>query len=161
MLSRRAVILFVVAFALGGQEPTAAIQVTGAVRQALKLTTDDLAKMDRASVQTKTDAGVMNYEGVWLHEVLKRAGVPAGAELRGKAVASYLLAEAKDGYQVVFSLAELDPAFIDDQVLLADKVNGKPLDDATGPFRLIAPKEKRAARSIRMLTKLEVVLLRK
>jgi hypothetical protein len=45
MLSRRAAILFVVAFALGGQEPTAAIQVTGAVRQALKLTIDDLAKM--------------------------------------------------------------------------------------------------------------------
>lgn len=66
------------------------------------------------------------YEGVWLHEVLKRAGVPQGSELRGKALSSYVVAQAQDGYQVVFSLGELDPAFIDNEILLADTANGKP-----------------------------------
>ena len=36
--------------------------------------------------------------------MLKQAGVPLGADLRGNAVASYVVASATDGYQVVFSL---------------------------------------------------------
>ena len=101
------------------------------------------------------------YEGVWLHEVLKKAGVPEGKALRGEALASYVVAEGQDGYQVVFSAAELDPAFLDNEVLLADSSNGKPLSGEQGRFRLIAPKEKRAARSVRMLVRLKVVQLRK
>lgn len=143
------------------QAPAAAVEVTGAVATPLRLTAVNLAALPRASVETRSDGIAVKHEGVWLHEVLKRAGAPAGTELRGKALASYLIAEAQDGYQVVFSLAELDPAFTDNQVLLADTANGKPLSGAQGSFRLIAPKEKRGARSIRMLTRLEVVQLRK
>lgn len=142
-------------------QPAPAIEVTGAVKQELRLTTADLSTMPRATVETKADGVTVNYQGVWLHEVLKKAGVPGGTELRGKALASYLVAEAQDGYQVVFSLAELDPMFTDNPVLLADAADGKPLPGAQGPFRLVAPKEKRGARSVRMLTKIEVVLLRK
>src|ERR1700694_3442449 len=101
------------------------------------------------------------YEGVWLHEVLKRAGVPQGSELRGKALSSYVIAEEQDGDQVVFSLGELDPAFIDNEILRADTANGKPLFGAQGRFRLVVLKDKPGARSVRMLTKLEVVQLRK
>ena len=122
---------------------------------------DDLAKMPRATVRTTSNGMETVYEGVWLHEVLKRAGVPQGSELRGKALASYVLAEAQDGYQVVFSLGELDPAFIDNEILLADTANGKPLFGAQGRFRLVVPKDKPGARSVRMLTKLEVVQVRK
>jgi hypothetical protein len=68
-----------------------------------------------------------------------------------------VLAEAQDGYQVLFSLGELDPSFIDDEILLADTANGKPLFGALGQFRLVVPKDEPAARSVRMLTKLEVV----
>jgi DMSO/TMAO reductase YedYZ molybdopterin-dependent catalytic subunit len=137
------------------------VQVSGAVKQTLTLSAEDLAKMPRASVRT-TDNGIETvYEGVWLHEVLKRAGVPLGGELRGKALAGYVLAEAQDGYQVVFSLGELNPSFIDNEILLADTANGKALFGAQGRFRLVVPKDKPAARSVRMLTKLEVVQLRK
>jgi Oxidoreductase molybdopterin binding domain len=117
--------------------------------------------MPRASVSTTSNGVETVYQGVWIHDVLKRAGVPQGGELRGKALAGYVLAEAQDGYQVVFSLAELDPAFIDDDILLADTANGKPLFGAQGRFRLVAPKDKPGAQSVRMLTKLEVVQLRK
>ena len=86
------------------QEAPPAVQVAGAVKQELTLTADDLAKMPRASVRTSNGGMETVYEGVWLHEVLKRAGVPQGGELRGKALAGYVLAQASDGYQVVFSL---------------------------------------------------------
>ena len=162
MCTRRSLILGVLAASLllaqGGQP---SVRVTGAVKQALTVTADNLAKMPRASVRTTSNGMETVYDGVWLHEVLKRAGVPQGSELRGKALSSYVLAQAQDGYQVVFSLGELDPSFIDNEILLADTANGKPLFGAQGRFRLVVPKDKPGGRSVRMLTKLEVVQLRK
>jgi len=145
---------------LTAQEADPSIQVSGAVKQALTLTAGDLAKMPRASVRTTSNGMETVYEGVWLHEVLKRAGVPQGEALRGKALAGYVLAQSQDGYQVVFSLGELDPSFIDNEILLADTANGKALFGAQGRFRLVVPKDKPGARSVRMLTELEVVQLR-
>jgi DMSO/TMAO reductase YedYZ molybdopterin-dependent catalytic subunit len=143
------------------QDSQPTVQVTGAVKQALTLSADDLAKMPRASVKTVSGGMETVYDGVWIHDVLKKAGVPQGGELRGKALSSYVIAEAQDGYQVVFSLGELDPSFIDNEILLADTANGKPLFGAQGRFRLVVPKDKPGARSIRMLTKIEVVQVRK
>ena len=137
------------------------VQITGAVKQALTLSAGDLAKMPRATVRTTSNGTETVYEGVWLHEVVKQAGVPQGDALRGKALAGYVLAEAQDGYQVVFSLAELDPSFIDNEILLADTANGKPMSSEQGGFRLVVPKDKVGARWVRMLTKLDVVQLRK
>lgn len=158
---RRLVVALCAAGFLRAQEAPTSIQVTGAVKQALALTADDLAKMPRASVRTTNNGMETVYEGVWLYEILKKAGVPQGSELRGKALSSCVLAAAQDGYQVLFSLGELDPAFIDNEILLADTANGKPLFGAQGRFRLVVPKDKPGARSVRMLTKLEVVQLRK
>jgi DMSO/TMAO reductase YedYZ molybdopterin-dependent catalytic subunit len=137
------------------------IQVTGAVTQPLTLTADDLAKMPRASVKTSSNGIETVHEGVWLHEILKRAGAPQGTALRGKALAGYVLAEAEDGYQVVFSLAEVDPALVEGEFLVADTANGKPLSGTQGRFRLVAAKDKHGARSVRMLNRLDVVQLKK
>ena len=83
---------FLAAGLLAAQDTPPTVQVTGDVKQALTLSADDLAKMPRASVRS-TNAGMETvYEGVWLHEVLKKAGVPQGSELRGKALAGYVLA---------------------------------------------------------------------
>jgi DMSO/TMAO reductase YedYZ molybdopterin-dependent catalytic subunit len=162
MYTRRRLVLAVFsASPLTAQDGPPSVQVTGTVKQPLSLTSDDLAKMPRATVRTTNNGTETVYEGVWLHEVLKKTGVPQGSELRGKALSICVLAEAQDGYQVVFSLGELDPAFIDNEILLADTANGQPLFGAQGRFRLVVPKGKPGARSVRMLTKLEVVQLRK
>jgi DMSO/TMAO reductase YedYZ molybdopterin-dependent catalytic subunit len=162
MRTRRLLALgFLAAAFLLAQESQPTVQVTGAVKQTLTLSAEDLAKMPRATVRVTSNGTEMVYEGVWAHEILKRAGVPQGSELRGKALASYVLAEAQDGYQVVFSLGELDPGLIDSEILLADTANGKPLSGAQGRFKLIVPKDKHGSRSVRMLTKLEVVQVRK
>ena len=162
MYTRRGLFLSLIAAGLlAAQDSPPTVQITGAVKQALTLSADDLAKMPRATVKTTSGGMETVYDGVWLHEVLKKAGVPQGSELRGKALSSYVIAEGQDGYQVVFSLGELDPSFIDSEILLADTANGKPLFGAQGRFRLVVPKDKPGARSIRMLTKIEVVQVRK
>ncbi len=103
----------------------------------------------------------MEYEGVPLREILKRAGAPMEKELRGKALASYVLAKAHDGYQVVFTLAEVAPEFANEPILVADKRDGKALFGYQGPFRLVCPGDKAGARSVRMLEDLEIVRLLK
>jgi hypothetical protein len=72
-------------------------------------------------------------------------------------MATYVLAEASDGYRVVFSLAELDPDFVDSDVVVADTLDGVPLDSVQGPFKMIAPHDKRQARWVRMLKSLTLV----
>ena len=143
------------------QQATPTVTVKGAVSQPLTLGASDLAAMPRATVTTNSDGIETVWEGVWLGDVLKKAGVPLGAALRGTALSTYVLASASDGYQVLFSLAELDPEMADGKVLLVDKANGKPLFAESGPFRLMVPTDKRGARSIRMLVSLDVVQLRK
>lgn len=146
---------------LVAQQAAPSVAVTGAVATPLTLTAADLATMPRASVTTNSNGIATKYEGVWLSDILKKAGVALGPALRGSALSAYVVASASDGYQVVFSVGELDPEMTDGQYLLADEANGKPLFGENGAFRLIIPKDKRGARSIRMLTTLNVVQLRK
>lgn len=61
---------------------------------------------------------------------------------------------------MTFTLAELDPAFRDSTVIVADRRDGGPMASPLGPIRIIAASDKKPARSIRMLEKLQVVLLR-
>jgi DMSO/TMAO reductase YedYZ molybdopterin-dependent catalytic subunit len=133
--------------------------VAGDVTQALTVSPADLKAMPRTTVTVSEQGREIKYEGVLVGELLKRAGAPVGRDLSGKAVATYVRASAKDGYQVVFSLAELDPGFTSNDIIVADTIDGKPLFDYQGPFRIVAPHDKRGARSIRMLQRIEVVRL--
>jgi len=145
------------------QTPTNAPAVTIHVgdKPAITMTAEDFAKLPRHSVTVAEHGKTAAYEGVLLHDVLERAGAPLGSELKGKALASYVLATGKDGYQVVYTLAELDPAFTDTDILVADKSGGEPLTESQGPFRIVVPHDKKAARSLRMLERIDVVELRK
>lgn len=130
------------------KEQQASIKVQGEVTQPLTLYPADLAKMPRTTVSSKDKSGAShNYTGVPVTEILSKAGVTLGRQLRGENLAKYLLVTCSDGYQVVFSLAELDSSFTDRVVILADQMEGQPLPAAVGPFRIIVPGEKKPARS--------------
>jgi DMSO/TMAO reductase YedYZ molybdopterin-dependent catalytic subunit len=169
-MNGRAAILFAVA-GLGlftgwgraqSESAAAVLSVTGDVRSPVQLRAEDLAKMPRETVLVQEEDGTkVAYEGVPLRDVLARAGAPLGKELRGKALATYVLAKARDGYQVVFGLAEVDASFANETILVADKRDGKALFGYQGPFRLVCPNDKAGARSVRMLETLEIVRLRK
>jgi len=138
---------------------TPTLKVTGAVSTPLTLTIEDLKQMPRrkVSVVNPHDKKTENYEGVLVEDLLKRAGVPQGEDLKGQLLASYLIFEAEDGYRVAFSIAELDSGIVDSGVIVADTLDGAPLPAKQGPFRVVAPREKRAARWVRMLKTITVV----
>jgi DMSO/TMAO reductase YedYZ molybdopterin-dependent catalytic subunit len=138
---------------------SAQLTVSGDVEKPLSLSMDDLRRLPRQTISVKNEHAAKDevYEGTPLAGLLKQAGVVQGPRLRGKAMATYVVAEGADGYKVIFSLAELDSDFEDSGVLVADTLDGKPLDDKLGPLRLVAPHDKRPARWVRMLRSIQVV----
>jgi Oxidoreductase molybdopterin binding domain len=157
------VLLLVTANGSRGQAPAVDIKakptvaVRGEVAQTLNLSSGDLSLMHRRAVKVKDHDGKESVvEGVLVADILKKAGVKQGKELRGEFLAAYLLVEAADGYRVVFALPELDDAFTDRIVLLVDRKDDKPLNDREGPFRIVVPDEKRPARWVRQVTALTI-----
>ena len=133
-------------------------KVTGAVATPLTVTAEDLKKMPRKTVRVENAHAKRTevYEGVPLEALLQKAGVPQGEQVRGAAMTSYVLVEAADDYHVIFSLAELDSSFQDSEVLLADTMDGTPLPLDQGPFKLVAPHEKRPGRWVKMVKSISV-----
>jgi hypothetical protein len=115
------------------QQAAGAPVIAGDVTEALSITPADLKTMPRTTVTVDENGRQIRHEGVLVGELLKRAGVPLGKDLSGKAVATYVRASAKDGYQVVFALPELDPAFTASDIIVADTIDGQPLFDYKGP----------------------------
>ncbi len=139
--------------------PAAELRINGAVSTPLILTVADLKNMPRKTltVVNPHKKKQETYEGVPLEELLRRAGVPQGQQLKGPSMATYVIAAADDGYRVIFSLAELDAGILDSEVIVADTMDGTPLAANDGPFRIVAPHEKRPARWVRMLRSITVV----
>jgi len=130
----------------------------GVARPTLELTLADLAGMPRTTVSGKTHDGKEHvFEGVSMAELLRRAGLPQGENVRGPMLARYIVVSAHDGYRAVFSLPEFDPAYTDNRAILADKMDGQPLSDHDGPLRLVLPSEKREARWVRMVERIEIM----
>jgi DMSO/TMAO reductase YedYZ molybdopterin-dependent catalytic subunit len=142
-------------------KPTAGpseIKIGGMVKTPFTVTTEDLRKMARTTLKVENPHSQKTevYEGVPLAVLLQKAGVPQGEQIRGAVLATYVLVDAADDYRVVFSLAELDSGFEDSEVVLADTMNGGPLGPSLGPFRLVAPHEKRPARWVGMVRSITV-----
>jgi len=132
--------------------------VEGEVLKPLKLTVEDLLNLKQTEIKAKDrEAKEHIYKGVRLIDILDSAGVTLGKELRGENLAKYILIKAVDGYEVIFSLPEVDPEFTGQTIILAYQVDGNPLPKGEGPFRIVAPNDKRPARWIRELTTIKVV----
>jgi hypothetical protein len=135
------------------------LKVEGATPTPLTLTAEDMAKMPRTTATLASDGGTDTYEGVLLYDILVRAGWQFGHMPAGKGAAVSILATGKDGFQAVFSIGEIDPQLAGEKVIVADKLNGQPLPDRYKPFRIVCPQDKKHARSIYSLVKLEVIKL--
>ena len=129
------------------------LEVVGLDGKAVSVT---LAALERRTVVTQDRGLRAEFQGVALRDVLIKAGVAFGDALKGRALARVIVASAPDGYRAAYAIAELDAAFTDQLVLLADSRDGKPLLPDTGPWQIIVPNDKRPARWIRQVNKLEV-----
>jgi hypothetical protein len=121
------------------------------------LSPEEWAKLPRRKAEAKDREGkAIAYEGASLADVLRFGGVPFDGHLKGPRVASYVLVEAADGYRAVLALAEVDPSVAEKVVLLADRLDGKPLAAAVGPYRLVVPGDKIHSRWVRQVIRITV-----
>jgi DMSO/TMAO reductase YedYZ molybdopterin-dependent catalytic subunit len=110
-------------------------RVWGEVENAFTLDWDEFKQMPRKSVHcdihcvTRWSRLDMTFRGVPIQHLLQRA--------RPTPSARFVLAHAEQGYTANLPLEVLD----DEDVLLADEANGKPLEPEHGyPLRLVVPK---------------------
>jgi hypothetical protein len=126
-------------------------QQTAITLDALKAMPQKIVKFH--NVHTSADE---TYTGVPLIDLLASLSVPHGKDLHGKGLADYVVATGSDGYKAVLALAEVDPEFHPVDVIVADEMDGKPLDAKNGPFKLVVTEDKRPARSVHNLVSIEI-----
>ena len=145
----------------------AALAVAGDLPAAGTLKLSDLKSLGPVPVEWSARGQQRRATGVPLDRILARAGFSPGA--MGKDVPpkekrsgwkKAVVATASDGFQAVFSCAELFPDMGPTRAFVVWEVEGKPVGPDEGPLRLVVTTDKEPARSVRQLVKLEVVDLR-
>ncbi|HEY1107742.1 MAG TPA: molybdopterin-dependent oxidoreductase [Opitutaceae bacterium] len=123
------------------------------------LTAGDFAALPRAELKLAETHGKQEtvYSGVPMRDVLLKVGAPLGDRFCGPALAMGVVVRCKDGYTVLFALAEFDEAFSNRTILLADREDGDILPPSAAPLRIISPGDKRGARSARQVVAIELV----
>lgn len=133
------------------------VEIRGPSGRTRVVSFSDLASMPHDTATLVVDHGpAKHYQGVPLTLLLQSVGAPVGKNLRGLALADFVLVGASDGYRVVLALAETDPGLAARKVLLADASDDAPLPPSEGPFRLVIEGDLRPARSARMVTTIRV-----
>jgi len=146
--------LFAVVPALRAEEP--AVALAGIDSAPIQLTPQSLAALPVAerdvTFETSKGPATRRYKGVLLWDILQANkafdGLKPVEQLR-----KTFLVSAKDGYQIAFSIGEIHPDFGNLPLILVSAVDGKPLD---GGWRLVAPGDKRGARAVYEVVKIEL-----
>jgi hypothetical protein len=153
-------LLFLANFISGSaqaQSPAIELRIAGLDGSEIRLTAGQWAALPHETIEVVDHGGSkVHFAGVPAGEVLKLAGAPLGKEMRGANLALYVVAEARDGYRVVYALSEFDSGFRDVPVLVADKRDGQSLAPDEGPLRIVVPGEKRQGRWTRQLVALRL-----
>lgn len=132
------------------------LKVTVAGRDSVVLTPADVAALPRAKATIQVKGHPVVYEGAVLHEALLKAGVVSGERLMGRYLNQVVVIRAADGFSSILSIAETDPVYRANPVIIADTVNGKPLDAREGPYRVVVDGDLRPSRSPRGVVAVEV-----
>jgi DMSO/TMAO reductase YedYZ molybdopterin-dependent catalytic subunit len=93
-----------------------------------------------------------NFEGPLLWTVLDHAHAIDPAKPR-ESVRQTILLTGQDGYTAVLAVGEISPEFENKQVILAERMDGKPLDHP----RIVVPGDKRGGRGVHDLVRIAVL----
>ena len=135
------------------------IAIDGAFVKAGTLDAAGIAALPHVSLIADEEHGEahVSYSGVRLAALLESAGAPIGSKLKGAPARSYVVVHAADGYDALFSLAELDSTDTSCAPVLAYRRNGMDIGGEIGPFRMLAPCDHTQARWIREVTGFSIV----
>jgi hypothetical protein len=147
---------------------TSTLQIAGDLPRTGTLTQKELEQLGPTTAHWKEHGADHDVVGVPLDKVLAHFGfepgpmgkdTPKSEKRRGWKMV--VVASAPDGFQAVFSCAELTESMGPSRVLVVWSVDGKPLPEDTGPFRLVALTDQEPSRSLYHLARIDVVDMRK
>ncbi|PWV59876.1 molybdopterin-dependent oxidoreductase [Plasticicumulans acidivorans] len=151
------------AAAVSGGGVSSAFTLDGTVSTALSF---DLAALQSMSTVTEavsyvTSKGTVSatFTGVPLWSLLTMAGIVSDPDVKNDLLGKVLIATGSDGYQAVFSLAELDPAFGGNAslpIMVAFEMDGALLTD-DGFARLVVPEDIAGGRYVSNLVSLQLI----
>lgn len=141
--------------ALSATAQAASVEIVDAQGVARTITREQIDALAQRTVAANDHGTDTTFSGADLRDVLHASGIGTN-ELRGPALRQVLVVEAADGYRIAIALTELDPTLGNGSMLLATSENGRSLPEASGPFRLVIPSDKRAARWVRQVSRLVI-----
>ena len=131
------VVVLLAAAALGSAQAPPVVRVPGAADR--PLTPESLLGRDSRDVRVEdANGGVTIYHGMPLLAVLEQSGLDLKTMAgQRKTAAEVVLATARDGYTVAFSVGELQMNRANPKVFLVAESGSGPLPENEGPVRLI------------------------
>ncbi len=146
--------LLTMAPSVRAQEP--AVEIVGIGSAPIRLTPQALAAVPVAerdvTFDTSKGPATRHYKGVLLWDVLQANKALDGLKPAEQLKKTFLVS-AKDGYQIAFSIGEIHPDFGNLPLILVTAMDGKPLESG---WRLVAPGDKRGARAVYEVVKIEL-----
>jgi hypothetical protein len=130
--------------------------ITGSVKKEMTLT--DLSKYPRKELRMihmgegKGFHGIGDYSGPTLKTLIEEAGV-------NNDLTTVFIVTAPDGYRSLFSYGEVFLNRGNDSLLIADKINGKAIDEE-GKFFLVPCDDIMSDRDVKSVEKIEVISLK-
>jgi len=144
------------------QAPT--LRVEGVLPKTGTLGQAELEKLGATTVAWTSHGQTHQVTGVRLDKVLLHFGFspgPMGKDVpvkdKVKGYREVLLATARDGFQAVFSCAEVMEGMGSTSAFIVWQLDGKALGPEVGPLRLVVTSDGEPARSIRQLDSLRVL----
>jgi hypothetical protein len=135
-----------------GGGKSSSFTVSGEVAQNAIFNSSSLAALPQNTLTVGGDV----YTGVYLWDLINSLGIITDPSVKNDILSLYVLATGVDGYEVAFSMGELNPLFGNMPDLVALTLNGQPIDQ-NGFARIIAPNDVRRGRWVSNLVSLEVL----
>jgi hypothetical protein len=152
-----AVTLVIASAATCAADPQKGITVIGPAGASVNIAPGQLTELSRIKISTHymSEHGPRSasFEGPLLWSVLDEFGVLDPAKHREQ-VSQIILIVGRDDYRAVLAVGEIAPEFEAKQVIVADRMDGKPLD--ADHLRIVVPLDKRGGRSVRDVARIEV-----
>ncbi|MFL5758520.1 MAG: molybdopterin-dependent oxidoreductase [Thermomicrobiales bacterium] len=106
--------------------------------------------MQKATVDFQSGNGPLRHTstGALLWDVLDKAHLQPDPNRKKDRLRKYIVLTAKDGYEVVISLGEIDLSSGNSWYLLAWEEDGKSLSGDDGPVRLVTPGDVKGGRYV-------------
>jgi DMSO/TMAO reductase YedYZ molybdopterin-dependent catalytic subunit len=146
----------------------AVLQIEGDVAHPCVLRLDSLRARPAEEIDWSHQGESHRYRGIALDALLGSCGIEPGAGggaapkgTKHAGLKLVIVAAAADGYQAVFSYAELAAAGGATKAWLVWDMDGKPLPELMAPLRILVPTDAGGDRCIYQVSRLTVVDMRK